>query len=643
MAERENLLSRWAEIQREYSNNPENDKLATELTIAEEQLTKINAVLGINETTNKEDLKRHLRGQQNQNPVTEFPERTVTTAQPAEKIVPTPPYPEEDDIPLLENPIILETPAEQNPQEGIDPDIAKKQERVEARVQEVSKRQAELENAPKQWGQTATTDRQRELSELNKEAGSLSTAQRILERERAKTPVAAFAIETEITPEEEEAFLRMEANQEARRGEETIPSTFEIAIAGLEERAKKQAARTKTPRQEETVPEVKPEAERIAQMVAAARQIVQELGDRIERPGNNGGSSSPEQVLTPTQNELRTMEEELRARGIKEGMLDRLRAMGRWLRTKRETAFMLSFDLLAGASSALSATNSLPRKTALALCITALVGLQTKDSIDKIDATPKSEIATIIAPAPTPAARSPFDQKNGGEWTVVHGARLPGNTPKNIAVPKSKPPAHGQTDVKIIPPKAAAWSAAILPSSDNITPAWQGGLPYLDKEPKNEHVPTPADRQNNAIGNQILNPESPAKALDLQKSPEILASAAKNFRENIDMLLGSKGILRIGAQHGMDSLDWNDFTVGFAKKTANEILKISVFPNPETGSDRFFGAESREATVKMQGYLQELQKESRVAPLSGENVADYAKRALAEWFVQQQKSEQTTS
>lgn len=126
---------------------------------------------------------------------------------------------------------------------------------------------------------------------------------------------------------------------------------------------------------------------------------------------------------------------------------------------------------------------------------------------------------------------------------------------------------------------------------------------------------------------QVISPED----------PQILKAAENSLRSDVDSLLGSKGIFGMGAQSGMDSIDWKDRAIGFSGQTVDKIMGTTTFPTAADGSQRFFGLESADATRKMQEYIKKVAGVAGVAPSPGENVANYIKRAATHVLVEQAK------
>lgn len=114
--------------------------------------------------------------------------------------------------------------------------------------------------------------------------------------------------------------------------------------------------------------------------------------------------------------------------------------------------------------------------------------------------------------------------------------------------------------------------------------------------------------------------------------PEIIKQANEIMERDINEWFGTKGIFGIGAQNGMDTINWKDSAVGFAGKTVGEVMnpRLPMDPFAESGGNiQKFGIESKSATHLMQEYLKETASKTGVPLAPNENVQDYIRRAAA--------------
>jgi hypothetical protein len=110
-------------------------------------------------------------------------------------------------------------------------------------------------------------------------------------------------------------------------------------------------------------------------------------------------------------------------------------------------------------------------------------------------------------------------------------------------------------------------------------------------------------------------------------NPQAIEFAGSQIRKHLDVLFGKNGFMGIGSEEGIASPHWNDPSIGFAKRTVEEILGKDSFPL--TDDKKYFGLEDKSATEKMQEYLMFTLDETGVYPESGEKAEDYLKRAAA--------------
>lgn len=111
-------------------------------------------------------------------------------------------------------------------------------------------------------------------------------------------------------------------------------------------------------------------------------------------------------------------------------------------------------------------------------------------------------------------------------------------------------------------------------------------------------------------------------------NPQVIEYANQQVHGHINNLFGSKGFLGIGAEDGVNSINWKDPEVGFANKTVEQVMNAKPSNFPEDGA-RHFGIEDYSATEKMKSYLTLAGKETGVMPHRGENVQTYINRAAA--------------
>lgn len=100
----------------------------------------------------------------------------------------------------------------------------------------------------------------------------------------------------------------------------------------------------------------------------------------------------------------------------------------------------------------------------------------------------------------------------------------------------------------------------------------------------------------------------------------------KVLNDHLDKLFGNKGFLGFGATKGRNSRHWKDHTYGFSTKTIDEIRNYQGTQG-ETHQESW-GVANEQERIKMHEYILQATSQTGVAPLSGEKVIDYIKRAI---------------
>jgi len=142
-------------------------------------------------------------------------------------------------------------------------------------------------------------------------------------------------------------------------------------------------------------------------------------------------------------------------------------------------------------------------------------------------------------------------------------------------------------------------------------------------------------------GAASIHEAAPMSAEILPTDPAIITAAEEITHNYVHETFGTKGFLGIGAQDGMDSIDWKDPDVGFANQPVEKVLAAHPGAFPDDGA-RHFGVEDYTATQKMQAGLAQVQQETGVTPHPTETVVDYLKRSAITTLSEQAHNEPTT-
>lgn len=188
---------------------------------------------------------------------------------------------------------------------------------------------------------------------------------------------------------------------------------------------------------------------------------------------------------------------------------------------------------------------------------------------------------------------------------------------------------------KTMPPLPLTQKASIREETDSSEKAIQEAVektidaqkesPYKEEKQIEEIVAPPEAETPQAELKEEVPPVMPQEFVP--SDPQIIAYADTAVHNHLDILFGSKGFLGLGSKRGIDSPNWKDEVVGFARKTVPEILEAeNIVHGNRTGH---FGMQNSAAVEKMQNYLMIALNETQVHPQPEEKVEEYLKRAAA--------------